>query len=201
MLKTVIPALISGLFTVIPILLGQRFMTDPTQTAKAKLELINMLPESARKAEMQNEAEVLAHWTIMHGDTFVAIRKSTFWIATSVALFIMTGSITILSYIALHVDASIGTNGSIDLPKIGMQFGLILEHIKWTFGLMTVPVVIGAIGFGETSISRTLRIRKLKKLTHASLVDDIAGVGTTINVAIRDDGKPAESRKEALTDI
>lgn len=167
MSESIIPALISGAFTIISILLSSRFMTDPLQAIEAKQRLINGLPNGPRKTKLQNKMELYVAWAIEYGDMFVATGKFILWSAATLALFIMAGSITILTYIGVNIDTSICMNPNMDNQQVVDLFPLVLNQIKWTFSLMFVPILIGVLGFALTSFARMRQIERLGKPAHS----------------------------------
>ena len=110
MLENIIPVLISGVFSIISILVGKSLLTDPLQSIEAKQELLNKQPDSPQKTEKQNKLEAYALWAVEYGDIYTATRRFAFWGATSLALFVVTGSTTILGFIHQYTNTAIGIN-------------------------------------------------------------------------------------------
>lgn len=169
MLESIIPALINGAFTIISILLSSRFITDPLQAIETKQKLINGLPNGPRKAKLRHKMELHIVWAVEHSDMFVATRKFILWSAATLALFIMSGSITILTYIGINIDASIHINPNMNNQHVVDLFQVILDQVQWTFNLMIVPISIGILGFALTSLARIFQIKRLEKSEHSSL--------------------------------
>lgn len=162
MTEAVIPALISGTFAIITALLGKQLISDPLCSVKAKQDTVNNLPDSPRKAELQNRLEASAIWAVEHGDAFFITRGFIFWAAASLALFIATESIVILSYIAFQADVAINIETNVAGPQVELLFHLLLEQIQWTAWIMAVPFLIGGAGFVLTSAVRKHQIDKIR---------------------------------------
>lgn len=168
MLETIIPALVTGTFTIISILLSSRFVTDPLQAIEAKQGLINGLPNGQRKTKLQNKMELYVTWAIEYGDMFTATRKFILWSAATLALFIMAGSITTLAYIGVNIDTSICINPNANNQQVVNLFLLVFDQVQWTFTLMIGPISIGVLGFALTSLARICQIKRLGKPKRSS---------------------------------
>ena len=110
MIENIIPVLISGVFSIISILVGKSLLTDPLQSIEAKQELLNKQPDSPQKTKQQDKLEAYALWAVEYGDIYNATRRFAFWSATSLALFAVAGSMTILGFIHQYTNTAASIN-------------------------------------------------------------------------------------------
>ncbi|MEE0703339.1 MAG: hypothetical protein UCL14_02500 [Collinsella sp.] len=162
MTEAFIPALISGALAIITALVGKQLVSDPLRNVKAKLDAVNDLPDSPRKADLQNRLEATVVWAVEHGDEFFITRGFIVWAAAPLALFIVAGSIIILSYITIQADAAISIESNLASPQVELFFHLILEQVLWTARTMAIPFLIGGAGFILTSLLRKHQIEKIR---------------------------------------
>lgn len=132
MLENIIPVLISGVFSIISILVGKSLLTDPLQSIEAKQELLNKQPDSPQKTKQQDKLEAYALWAVEYGDIYNATRRFAFWSATSLALFAVAGSMTILGFIHQYTNTAASINPADAYAQIEVQAHLTLDLIDFT---------------------------------------------------------------------
>lgn len=168
MLENIIPALISGVFSIISILVGKSLLTDPLQSIEAKQELLNKQPDSPQKTKKQNKLEAYALWAVEYSDIYTATRRFAFWGATSLALFVVAGSMTILGFIHQYTNTAISINPADAYSQIEVQAHLTLDLIGFTSCLLAFPLALWLATIFFTSCLREHQIKQY--LTSANTV-------------------------------
>lgn len=171
MLENIIPVLISGVFSIISILVGKSLLTDPLQSIEAKQELLNKQPDSPQKNEKQNKLEAYALWAVEYGDIYTATRRFAFWGATSLALFVVTGSTTILGFIYQYTNTAIGINPADAYSQIEVQAHLTLDLIGFTSCLLALPLALWLATIFFTSCLREHQIKQYLTTANAIRID------------------------------
>lgn len=168
MLENIIPVLISGVFSIISILVGKSLLTEPLQSIEAKQELLNKQPDSPQKTKQQDKLEAYALWAVEYGDIYNATRRFAFWSATSLALFAVAGSMTILGFIHQYTNTAASINPADAYAQIEIQAHLTLNLIGSTSCLLALPL---ALWLATILFTACLREHQIKRyLTSANAI-------------------------------
>lgn len=160
MIENIIPVLISGVFSIISILVGKSLLTDPLQSIEAKQELLNKQPDSPQKTKQQDKLEAYALWAVEYGDIYNAARRFAFWSATSLALFAVAGSMTILGFIHQYTNTAASINPADAYAQIEVQAHLTLDLIGFTSCLLALPLALWLATFFFTSCLREHQVEQ-----------------------------------------
>lgn len=160
MIENIIPVLISGVFSIISILVGKSLLTDPLQSIEAKQELLNKQPDSPQKTKQQDKLEAYALWAVEYGDIYNATRRFAFWSATSLALFAVAGSMTILGFIHQYTNTAASINPADAYAQIEVQAHLTLDLIGFTSCLLALPLALWLATIFFTSCLREHQVEQ-----------------------------------------
>ena len=160
MIENIIPVLISGVFSIISILVGKSLLTDPLQSIEAKQELLNKQPDSPQKTKQQDKLEAYALWAVEYGDIYNAARRFAFWSATSLALFAVAGSMTILGFIHQYTNTAASINPADAYAQIEVQAHLTLDLIGFTSCLLALPLALWLATIFFTSCLREHQVEQ-----------------------------------------
>lgn len=160
MIENIIPVLISGVFSIISILVGKSLLTDPFQSIEAKQELLNKQPDSPQKTKQQDKLEAYALWAVEYGDIYNATRRFAFWSATSLALFAVAGSMTILGFIHQYTNTAASINPADAYAQIEVQAHLTLDLIGFTSCLLALPLALWLATIFFTSCLREHQVEQ-----------------------------------------
>lgn len=160
MIENIIPVLISGVFSIISILVGKSLLTDPLQSIEAKQELLNKQPDSPQKTKQQDKLEAYALWAVEYGDIYNATRRFAFWSATSLALFAVAGSMTILGFIHQYTNTAASINPADAYAQIEVQAHLTLDLIGSTSCLLALPLALWLATIFFTSCLREHQVEQ-----------------------------------------
>lgn len=172
MLENIIPVLISGVFSIISILVGKSLLTDPLQSIEAKQELLNKQPDSPQKTKQQDKLEAYALWAVEYGDIYNAARRFAFWSATSLALFAVAGSMTILGFIHQYTNTAASINPADAYAQIEIQAHLTLNLIGSTSCLLALPLALWLATILFTACLREHQIKQYLTSENAIRTDE-----------------------------
>ena len=172
MLENVTPGLISGVFSIISVLVGKSLLTDPLQSIGAKQELLSKQPDSPQKTKQQDKLEAYALWAVEYGDLYTAARRFAFWGATSLALFAVAGSMTILGFIHQYTNTAASINPADAYAQIEVQAHLTLDLIGFTSCFLALPLALWLTTILITSCHREHQIKQYLISANAIRADE-----------------------------